>query len=132
MKQMIYQDTYKREILHSGKYKGYQFYIMNLGTHPTAYIEIPKKNKYNLKKYDEVDIKVYSGLSYSESYLWINEETELKDSWFIGWDYAHCDDYFGYEAKLPFEMRTNGKMWSTEEIFEDVKSVIEQLLKEEY
>ena len=39
MKEMIYSPHRKREILHSGEYNGYKFCILNLGTHPTAYVE---------------------------------------------------------------------------------------------
>lgn len=39
MKEMVYGATPKCEVLHHGEYKGYKFYIINLGTHPTAYVE---------------------------------------------------------------------------------------------
>ena len=38
MKKMIYSSKAKRELLGKGKYLGYNYYILNLGTHPTAYI----------------------------------------------------------------------------------------------
>lgn len=66
MKQMEYSSERKREILFEGKYRDYQFYILNLGTHPTAYVEIPKENKLYEKDYDEIDIDVHGGLTYSE------------------------------------------------------------------
>lgn len=128
MKEMIYQAKNKREILFRGKYKNYDFYIINLGTHPTAYIDV-KNTKYQYRHCDNIEILVHGGLTYSEDHLNIGDE--VVSGWFIGWDYAHYNDYFGYEEVLPFKLRTNGKKWTTKEIFEDVKSVIEQLIKEE-
>ena len=46
MKKMVYSSKRKRELLDSGEYLGYNYYILNLGTHPTAYVEIPKNHKY--------------------------------------------------------------------------------------
>ena len=45
----------------------------------------------------------------------------------MGWDYAHYGDYAGYEDKLPIGLRTEGKRWTTEEIFKDVKEVCYQV-----
>ena len=53
-----------------------------------------------------------------------NQEIE---GWFVGWDYAHYGDYIGFEEKLPFNLRTGGKKWTTEEIFAEVKDACYQL-----
>ena len=44
-KVMEYGKERRTELLCKGKYKNYNYYVLNLGTHPTAYIEIPKENK---------------------------------------------------------------------------------------
>ncbi len=131
-KKMVYQTNRNLEILCDGVYKNYQFYILNLGTHPTAYIEIPKISKLFGKTYDElyemgIDVDVHGGLTYSNSYL----QNIKRDTWFIGWDYAHWNDYAGYEEYMPKDIRTNGKKWTTEEIFEDVVNAIEQIKEKE-
>ena len=59
------------------------------------------------------------------------ENNQKMEGWFIGWDYAHYGDYAGYEEKLPKELQTGGKKWTTEEIFKEVKSVCYQLQKTE-
>lgn len=41
-------------------------------------------------------------------------------------------DYVEYEEIYPLEYRTNGRKWTTKEIFEEVKSVIKQLTKVEF
>ena len=127
MKKMIYSSKRKRELLGKGKYLDYNYYILNLGTHPTAYVEIPKNHKYYLKDYDEIDIDVHGGLTYSENYLFISKNEKITNCWFIGWDYAHLGDYTGYEENYPEEYRIGGKKWTTNEILKDVYSVCMQL-----
>ena len=130
MKQMIYQSNGKIELLDNGKCMNYNYYILNLGTHPTAYVEIPKNHKYYLKNYNEIDICVHGGLTYSRNYLRLGN-IEISNKWFIGWDYAHFNDFIGYEMNYPSEFITNRKKWTTEEIQKDVYNVCKQLHKNE-
>ena len=128
-KVMKYGKERRIELLCKCKYKNYNYYVLNLGTHPTAYIEIPKENKLYRKSYDEIykigcDIDVHGGLTYSD-----NELMGVKsENWFIGWDYAHCGDYCGYEEYMPESIRTYGKKWTTEEIIEECKNAIDQII----
>ena len=126
-KQMEYGFESKVEVLFEGAYKGYQFYILNLGTHPTAYIEIPRTNKLFGKDYDDIDIGVHGGLTYADDHL----QDIKKDTWFIGLDYAHFGDYFGFDSLFRV-MNENNKKWTTEEIFDDVVNAIEQIIEGEY
>lgn len=130
-KEMTYGPDRKLEILLEGTYKGYQFYILNLGTHPTAYIEIPRESKLFRKGYNQIydmgiDIDVHGGLTYADDHL----QDIKENTWFIGWDYAHYGDYVGYEEIMPRKIRVGGKRWTTEEIFDDVVNAIEQIIKE--
>jgi hypothetical protein len=126
IKPMIYQTDRKIELLHSDKYKEYKYYILNLGTHPTAYIEIPKGNVLYEKDYNEIydkgyDIDVHGGLTYSR-----NELMGIKsENWFIGWDYAHYSDYMPFYDEFSISL----KKWTTEEIIEECKNVIEQIIE---
>lgn len=129
MKQMTYGKDRKIELLDTGKYLGFTYYILNLGTHPTAYIKIPENHKYYEKDYDEINLDVHGGLTYSSKQLCL--ENEVIEGWFIGWDYAHYGDYLGYEEMFSREFRTNGKKWTTEEILKEVKEACRKLLKEE-
>lgn len=130
IKEMEYGKERKIELLCKEKYKNYNYYVLNLGTHPTAYIEIPKEDKLYGKSYDEIyrigcDIDVNGGLTYSD-----NELMGISsDNWFIGWDYAHCGDYCGYEETMPESIRTYGKKWTTKEIIEECKNVIDQIIE---
>ena len=128
MKEMIYQANRKIEVLDTGTCLGFFYWILNLGTHPTAYVKIPKNHKYNNKFYDEIDIEVHGGITYSSDHLNISENQKIE-GWFIGWDYAHCEDYLGYEMMIPKRYRTEGKKWTTEEIHQEVYEVCRQLLE---
>lgn len=127
--EMEYQKDRKIEMLYYGKHKNYKYYILNLGTHPTAYIAIPKGNKLYEKDYDDIydmgyDIHVHYGLTYSRHELiGINSE-----DWFIGWDYSHFGDYCGYDEIMPENIRTYGKKWSTKEIINECKYAIDQII----
>lgn len=131
MKEMEYQPNRKIEVLDTGFCFGLLYYILNLGTHPTAYINIPENHKYYKKNYGEIDIDVHGGLTYSRDYLWISKNEQIK-GWFIGWDYAHYGDFLGYDMLPVFKhmQRNNEKKWTTEEIFKDVKEVCYQIQKE--
>lgn len=122
MKEMVYSRNRSMEVLYSGIYEGHKFAIISLGTHPTAYVECKLGNcsSYNDNRLDNV--KVPFGFTFLGCPYW-SSESDL----FLGWDYAHFCDFAGYEMSFPERLRTNGKKWTTAEIFEEVKSVIEQL-----
>lgn len=129
IKAMEYGEESRIELLCKDKYKNYNYYVLNLGIYPTAYIEIPKGNKLYRKSYDEIykigcGIDVHGGLTYSD-----NELMGVKsENWFIGWAYAHVYDYCGYEESMPEIIRTYGKKWTTEEIIEECKYAIDQII----
>ena len=110
------------EMLADGEYKGFHFYVLNLGTHPCAYVDVTETDL-NGKDYTDIDISCHGGLTYSEEYL----HTVDKKGWFIGWDYAHYGDFAGHELNMPVYMRTGGKRWTTAEIVEECKQVIDQI-----
>lgn len=126
MKEMVYSAERKNEILDTGFCFGLLYYILNLGTHPTAYIKIPENSKYYKKDMYDIDIAVHGGITYAEDGLYAdNREVQ---GWFIGWDYGHYGDYAGYEEILPNNMRTNGKKWTTEEIKKEVREACYQII----
>ena len=124
MKEMKYCRDRKIEVLATGYCLGLLYYILNLGTHPTAYIKIP--DNLNI---DEDKLEVHGGITYSDNHLWISEKQKIEGK-FIGWDYAHYGDYVGYEEIFPKKIRTREKKWTTYEIFEEVKEVCYQINKE--
>ena len=132
IKEMQYQATEKIEVLATGYFFGLLYYILNLGTHPTAYIKIPESSNLlkNKKNMYELDIDVHGGITYAREYLYISENKKI-DGYFIGWDYAHYGDYAGYEEMLPLELRTGGKKWTTQEILKEVKEACYQIVTAE-
>ena len=124
MKEMVYSKMRNVEILDRGMYKDYDYVILSLGTHPCAYVRIPEDHPYYGEDYDNCDIDCHGGLTYGNSYLRTSYDTQ-EDGWWIGWDYAHCDDYCG-------DMTCDcGVKHTTKEIQQECFSVIEQLIKVE-
>lgn len=123
IKEMVYSKEHKIELIGQDEYKGYNWYIFNLGTHPTAYVEVPKKHRYYKKNHNEIDIYVHGSLTYSGNYFPFFETN--CNSWFIGWDYAHYGDY------VPFIDISTDHKWTTAEITVDCMSVIDQLVEAE-
>lgn len=110
----------------TGIYKGYSYYILTMGTHPTAYIEIPKESRYYAKFYDDIDdIDVHGGLTYSDKRLYTDKG--IFEGWFIGWDYNHYDDFNLLLSKYGHA----GKMWTVHEIVEECQRVIDQIIENE-
>lgn len=131
MKEMIYKGSVENgqkviDMLDEGIYKGFHYVIVSYGTHPCAYIEIPKDN---VSDEDElIDVSCHGGITYvSTAGLFKPSNKNHRDDHWIGWDYAHYMDY--YYSLYNFEFFNEGKKWTTKEIFEDVKNVIEQLIK---
>lgn len=132
MKELVYKYNEKdigseREILHNGTYRGYNFFIVYMGIHPCAYVEVPKGHPWYRLEYQEIEDKIYchGGLTYSDNLsLTLKEET---DRWFFGWDYGHAGDYESYNEH--FNCFLNDKKWTTEEIYEEVKDVIDQFVE---
>ena len=111
LQEMEYTKEPTVKMLYNDYEEGYHFYILSMGTHPTAYIEVPK----DFKKINELGVDI----TYDSTYL--NVGTIIyKDSRFIGWDYAHYPDYI--------EGIHDGKKWTTEEIIQDCIDVINKII----
>lgn len=131
MKKMIYGEGRYRDpiVLMDDFYKDYHFFILNLGTHPCAYVVLPEGHEFYGESYDNIPIDCHYGITYSEDCLnvyGIHECFKQQNVWIIGWDYAHSGDYYAGLYNLGSSI--HDKKWSTEEIFEEVKDVIDQLL----
>lgn len=130
MKEMIYKPKREIEILAEGYMDGFHYCIVSLGTHPCAYIELPKEHKYYGKHCDDIDILCHYGLTYSSEYGLLPKDNENhRGGFWIGWDYAHYEDYNGYEELFPLDLRAGGRKWSTDEILSEIADVSLQLLQ---
>lgn len=123
MKEMKYTNNAHFEMIAQGEYKNYNYYVFNMGTHPTAYVEVPKGHKYYGLQYNDIDIDVHGCLTYSQYHL---PRQNNGDTWVIGWDYAHFGDYMPIPGDV---IGIDTHIWTTEEIVRECKSVIEQLVE---
>lgn len=137
MKEMVYNGIRKVTVLDDSTYIGYHYVILSLGTHPCAYVEIPKESSLYKKDYN-TGLSCHGGITYAEWDLHLNDN-KLYKGWFIGWDYAHQRDFikcsnsdrFAYVSLIASRLllpNKDDKHWTTAEILEDVKNVIEQII----
>ena len=127
-KPMEYKAKGSFDVLADDTYKGYRFLIVSYGTHPCAYVVLPETSKFYGKNYedeifDDLNFHVHGGLTYSE---WGLKKLLGGKAYLIGWDYVHPGDYYEHSPTLSL-----GKKWSTEEVYEEVKEVIDEIIKEE-
>lgn len=119
MQEMIYQKNRIPAVqLADGVYRGVPFYVLSLGTHPCAYVDIAPLG---LHAIDECDIDCHGGITYHHDHL----ATVEHEGNFLGWDYAHCMDYSG---DLPFLDLCGSKRWTTAEMVAECKNVIDQIV----
>lgn len=115
MEEMKYK--YKREmtILDSGVYRNRKYSIISLGSHPCAYVEFHNE----FERGDDLWYKTpcHGGITFDDYAYW----DENDETYYIGWDYAHSEDYLPYNVY--------GKKWTIQEILENVKEVIDYLNK---
>ena len=110
MKQMIYSAVRTQpEQLAVGDYKGFDYYVLSMGTHPCAYIDVTDTDL-NGKDLCVIDLECHGGITYAEESL----QTVDKKGWFIGWDYAHYGDYTGDQMMFSEDMQMGGREWKTE------------------
>ncbi len=108
---------YKREvsILDSGVYHDRKYFIISLGSHPCAYVEF--HNEFERGGDEWYDTPCHGSITYDDYAYW----DENDETYYIGWDYAHSGDYLPYNVF--------GKKWTTQEVLENVKEVIDYLNK---
>lgn len=119
MQEMIYKKGRIPPVrLADGVYRGVPFYVLSLGTHPCAYVDIAPLG---LHAINERDIDCHGGITYHRDYL----STVGHKGNFLGWDYAHCMDHSG---DLQFLDLGYSKRWTTKEMVAECKNVIDQIV----
>lgn len=115
MKEMVYisDPNADREILDEGYVHGYHYCIVSLGSHPCAYVEIPKDHPCYGLNYEKIKVSCHGGLTYSEKGI----GPLFPDAFWIGWDYMH----FGDRIEMP-SYGARGKTWTTREILTEVET----------
>lgn len=83
IKPMVYKEKREVEVLVHDTYKGYEFAIINLGTHPCAYVGIPAGHRLYKKDQDKInEIDCHGGLTFTQ----MGVLNLMLDKWVIGWD----------------------------------------------
>lgn len=124
MAKMVYElHQINPKIIAKGNFFGYDFYVLNLGTHPCCYVRIPVGHKYYDVDYNDVPVYCHGGLTYGERHLF-----DLTDEdYFIGWDYAHAGDFTGYDMKFGFGSEDH--RYTTKELVLDCLEAIRDFVK---
>lgn len=123
MSEMVYSNKHITEVLLEGEHLGYKWVIVSYGTHPCAYVKLPKNSKL-ISLGEEVPVSCHGGITYTSSKgLPQLKVAKKNEGFYIGWDYAHAGDQIGLKQ---FEW---DKRWTVAEIQEEVYEVIEQLIK---
>ena len=115
MKEMEYKYKCELTILDSDVYHNRKYFIISLGTHPCAYVEFHHELKRDSDEW--YDTPCHGSITFDDYAYW----DENDETYYIGWDYAHFGDYLPYNVC--------GKKWTTKEILENVKEVIDYLNK---
>ena len=129
MKPMVYTNEELEDVLYEGEYKRYKFVILSFGSHPMAFVE----NKLGIINDEDIrlmDINVH-GDCFTWFYYGFWDEESKKTTW-LGWSYGYYDegDCWGACKKGSYKYE-HCKMWTTPEIYEEVKNVVEQLIEVE-
>lgn len=137
-KEMVYQkDRCDGFVLADGVYKDHRYIVKSFGTHPTAYVQLndndpiyigPLRHANDDQEeltYDDFLIECHGGLTYYADQLYVGNHDILPGHW-VGWDYAHCEDYYGYDYDNPYY---HTKKWTTKEMVDECKNVIDQVVE---
>ena len=119
-----YTGQYTHIVLDEGKYLNMAYTIIDVGSHPNAYIGMGTKHRLAGRHYDHIELAVHGGLTYSE---YGTGFFLRKGYYWIGWDYAHLGDCAAF-AKMD-RYSKNDKKWTFKEIFTHVLQAIEDFKK---
>jgi hypothetical protein len=108
------------------EYKGYKCRIIRVGAgvskmiHLCGYILIPQGKKYYQEYFDNLDINIHGGITYSST----NLRFQPEEGWWIGFDCAHSGDLcYMYESE-----NYSHDVYRTMEFVEsELKSAVDQL-----
>ena len=119
--QQLYDITVKKpERVADGFYRSFRFYILTMGSHPCAYIDVGHS------EFLADEINCHGGITYEDDIL----ATVPEKSYFIGWDYAHCNDYLAFNDRLAKEFGEpyRAHKYTLTEIVKECINVIDQII----
>ena len=122
--QQLYDITVKKpERVADGFYRGFHFYVLTMGSHPCAYVDVIGTKDYRFCA-DEIDC--HGGITYESTEL----ATVPEKSYFIGWDYAHYNDFLAFNDRLAKEYGEpyRAHKYTLSEIVKECANVINQII----
>lgn len=112
-------------ILDNRTYNGYEYFILNLHTHPCAYVCLTKDDIFYKKHYDDL-YEEHFPITPNFSSDMLRRISDNKDGeyniikdWIIGWSYDNLNDFVAGIG--------SGHKYTTAEILEDVYDFIDVL-----
>ena len=119
--QQVYDITVKKpERVADGLYRSFRFYILTMGSHPCAYIDVGHS------EFLADEINCHGGITYEDNIL----ATVPEKSYFIGWDYAHYNDFLVFNDRLAKEYGEpyRAHKYTISEIVKECANVIDQII----
>lgn len=106
-------------------YKGFPYVVLFMpGSYRCGYVGIPKANRFYGKSTDDLGfVECHGGITYSEPSIYGCEET---DTWWIGFDCAHCFD--GYDVETAKQYFGDNPDWAR--IFEPMEEFYKEMNKD--
>lgn len=127
MKEMVYGINPGLYVLyHEESEDGkYGIAVINInGSHPCAYCKFPELDNNDVCDENRVCILTDADIHGGLTFLGQRVDAGLDGVW-VGWDYAHFDDYIciGFDKKHENLFRI-GHKWTTEEIVNELQTVL--------
>ena len=117
----LYDNTLKKpERVADGFYRGFHFYVLTMGSHPCAYVDTRRSD------FSADAIKCHGGITYKDNRL----ATVPEVSHFIGWDYAHYNDFLTFNDRLAkkYGEPYRAHKYTLSEIVKECANVIDQII----
>lgn len=130
-KEMVYTSYRESEIIARNVYKGVEYFVVNIGTNPCAYVPCDKEflDKHRDEWGDIDGISVHGGVTYTGKLSDLSafgDDPELEEVYCFGWDYGHAGDWSGYLTDIYNE---GSRKYDTWMVVEECKSAIDQYLE---
>lgn len=128
--QQLYDITVKKPArVADGFYRGFHFYILTMGSHPCAYVDVGCNEflvDVGCNEFLADEINCHGGITYCDNTL----ATVPEKSYFIGWDYAHYNDFLVFNDRLAKEYGEpyTAHKYTLSEIVKECGNVIDQII----
>lgn len=123
MKEMQYAHLGSAITLDHDSYQGYEYLVVNFGSHPACYIRLRENHPYYNKDFWNMKIKPHSDLSFGGTL----EKYHLDGFW-IGWEYDLFGDYV-YGRTRDFITDGWHHKYTTKELVDKIHQVIRDLIE---